>query len=69
MIVQLTKLYCKCEYTVCTIELTAMRFLYIFIVFARNNLINIMCKYADYTLNINNIDKGNSPCWLSVFMQ
>ena len=25
-----------------------------------------MCKYTDYTLNINNIDKSNSLCWLSV---
>lgn len=25
-----------------------------------------MCKYIDYTLNINNIDKSNSLCWLSV---
>lgn len=48
----------------CAIELVAMRFLDIFIVFARNNHINIMCKYTDYTLNINNIDKSNSLYWL-----
>lgn len=41
-----------------------MRFLDIFIVFARNNLMNIMGKYTDYTLNINNIGKtstGKTP--------
>ena len=34
-----------------------MRFLDIFIVFARNNLMNIMCKVGDYILGINNIGK------------
>ena len=60
MIVQLTKLYWKCEYTVYAIELVAMRFLDIFIVFARNNLMNIMCKVGDYILKVNNIDKTNT---------
>lgn len=54
----------KCEYTVCAIELTAMRFLDIFIVFARNNLMNIMCKVGDYILKINNIAKSHSLCRL-----
>ena len=60
MIVQLTKLYWKCEYTVCAIELVAMRFLDIFIIFARNNLMNIMCKVGDYILKVNNIDKTST---------
>ena len=60
MIVQLTKLYWKCEYTVCAIELVAMRFLDIFIVFARNNLMNIMCKVGDYILKVNNIAKTST---------
>ena len=47
----------KCEYTVCAIEWTAMRFLDIFIVFARNNLMNIMCKVGDYILILNNVEK------------
>ena len=34
-----------------------MRFLDIFIVFARNNFMNIMCKVGDYILGINNIGK------------
>ena len=34
-----------------------MRFLDIFIVFARNNLMNIMCKVGDYILKVNNIGK------------
>ena len=60
LIVQLTKLYWKCEYTVCAIELVAMRFLDIFIIFARNNLMNIMCKVGDYILGINNIGKTST---------
>lgn len=44
----------------CAIELTAMRFLDIFIVFARNNLMNIMCKVGDYILKVNNIDKTST---------
>ena len=60
MIVQQFKLYWKCEYTVCAIELTAMRFLDIFIVFARNNLMNIMCKVGDYILKVNNIAKTST---------
>ena len=60
MIEQLTKLYWKCEYTVCAIELTAMRFLDIFIVFARNYLMNIMCKVGDYILKVNNIAKTST---------
>ena len=37
-----------------------MRFLDIFIVFARNNLMNIMCKVGDYILKINNIGKTST---------
>ena len=37
-----------------------MRFLDIFIVFARNNLMNIMCKVGDYILEINNIGKTST---------
>lgn len=37
-----------------------MRFLDIFIVFARNNLMNIMCKIGDYILKVNNIDKNST---------
>lgn len=44
----------------CAIELVAMRFLDIFIVFARNNHINIMCKAGDYILEINNIGKTST---------
>ncbi len=44
----------------CAIELTAMRLLYIFIVFARNNLINIMYKVGDYILKVNNIAKTST---------
>lgn len=44
----------------CTIELVAMRFLDIFIVFARNNLMNIMCKVGDYILILNNINKTST---------
>mgnify|MGYP004656815517 FL=1 len=43
-----------------TIELVAMRFLDIFIVFARNNLMNIMCKVGDYILILNNINKTST---------
>ena len=50
----------KCEYTVCAIELVAMRYLKIFIVFARNNLMNIMCKDGDYILILNNINKTST---------
>ena len=32
----------------------------IFVVFARNNLTNIMCKVGDYILKINNIDKTST---------
>lgn len=45
----------------CAIELVAMRFLDIFIVFARNNLMNIMCKVGDYILILNNIYKNQRP--------
>ena len=38
-----------------------MRFLDIFIVFARNNLMYIMCKVGDYILKTNNIDEVNTP--------
>ena len=37
-----------------------MRFLDIFIVFARNNLMNIMCKVGDYILKVNNIAKTST---------
>lgn len=37
-----------------------MHFLDIFIVFARNNLMNLMCKVGDYILGINNIDKTST---------
>lgn len=37
-----------------------MRFLDIFIVFARNNLMNIMCKVGDYILKVNNIGKTST---------
>ena len=37
-----------------------MRFLDIFIVFARNNLMNIMCKVSDYILILNNINKTST---------
>ena len=50
----------KCEYTVCAIELVAMRYLNIFIVFARNNLMNITCKDGDYILILNNINKTSA---------
>ena len=46
-----------------------MRFLDIFIVFARNNLMNIMCKVGDYILKVNNIAKSQSLCRLSFLMQ
>ena len=59
-IVQLTKLYWKCEYTVCAIKFVAIRFLDIFIAFARNNLMNIMCKVGDYILEINIIGKTST---------
>ena len=44
----------------CAIELVAMRFLDIFIVFARNNLMNIMCKVGDYILILNKINKTST---------
>ena len=37
-----------------------MRFLDIFIVFARNNLMNIICKVGDYILKVNNIAKTST---------
>ena len=37
-----------------------MHFLDIFIVFALNNLMNIMCKVGDYILGINNIGKTST---------
>ena len=37
-----------------------MRFLDIFIVFARNNLMNIMCKVGDSILKVNNIAKTST---------
>lgn len=37
-----------------------MRFLDIFIVFARNNLMNIMCKIGDYILIFNNLNKTST---------
>ena len=37
-----------------------MRFLDIFIVFARNYLMNIMCKVGDYILKVNNIAKTST---------
>ena len=37
-----------------------MHFLDIFIVFARNNLMYIMCKVGDYILGINNIGKTST---------
>lgn len=33
---------------------------YIYIVFARNNLMNIMCKVGDYILRVNNIAKTST---------
>lgn len=44
----------------CAIKFIAMRFLDIFIVFARNNLINIMYKIGYYILGINNIGKTST---------
>ncbi len=37
-----------------------MRFLDIFIVFARNNLMNIMCKIGDYILIFKNLNKTST---------
>ena len=37
-----------------------MRYLNIFIVFARNNLMNITCKDGDYILILNNINKTSA---------
>ena len=44
----------------CAIKLTAMRLSDIFIVFARNYLMNIMCKVGDYILKVNNIAKTST---------
>lgn len=44
----------------CAIKLTAMRLSDIFIVFARNNLMNIMCKVGDSILKVNNIAKTST---------